>query len=87
MIFSMYLDDKIESAKKECALYTAVREYLHMMYINRVKTDAVYEEFCEMYPDVTVSKRRFTRIVCAELNLHVVQRMINGKRCYIYDNR
>ena len=86
MDFSM-IKDKIEEYEQNLSMYKA----LYMDYVVKnipvlgIQTDAVYGDFCSRHPDVKISQRKFTRLLCEEFRLTSVQGWLNGKRGSFYE--
>ena len=78
------IDDRISTMKAEIALLETIKEVQVKSVVN-VRTDVVFDNFVAAHPDVNITRKRFSRLVCAELGLKVVQATIDGRRCYIYE--
>lgn len=80
------ITEKIKNIQAEIVLYEAIYDDFVTQKIPVINTctDAVYWVFCDRHPDVKVSQRQFTRILCDELNLKTERCRIDGERGYIY---
>ena len=79
--------DKIGEVKKELALLEAVQQdfVVNKFPVINMRTDAVYEMFCQRHPDVEVSQRRFTWLLTKELGFHSKQSWLDGMRGSFYE--
>ena len=81
------LECQLTDIQCQMRLYNAIhQDYVigHEPAIN-IRTDAVYEFFCERHPEIEVSQQKFTRILRETLNLKTVQGWVDGKRGSFYD--
>ncbi len=78
---------KIAELQAELKLYEAIREdyYVMKMPVVNVRVDSVYRQFCDRHPDVSVSQRKFSAIICKEFDLKSVQSWLDGKRGSFYE--
>lgn len=83
------LQDKVNELKEELKLYEAlIDDYVvKRIPVTNVMTDAVYNQFCRMHPEVDVSQRKFTRLLCEELGLKSVQSRLDGRRGSFYEHK
>jgi hypothetical protein len=81
------LQDQIARLQAELKLYEAIRDdyVFGCVPVCRIRTDNVYKYFCERHPDVSVSQRKFSAVICKELGLKSVQSWLDGVRGSFYE--
>ena len=81
------IDVKIAELQAELRLYEAIRGdfCLWGIPVINVRTDTVYKQFLERHPDVQISQRKFSTIICKELGMKSTQFWLDGVRGSFYE--